>query len=225
MLSTEERTWERTRWRTILLLRSRRQLGSLSFTVSQPRKPCTLEQMEKMRRSGRNCGLFLQQLRVTKKNSMDQGKRYIRTQPISESNTARVKAANIPQQIERLTVHKCHHSWDNEIAIKDLALLTPFSPETCHPLHTNGLQHDIKQFNINHKLTPQTNPDFPQSFRSSIHASLIPTARLCASNSSTFANCITAPPTFRKPCGVKLDEVMCFVKDPRFTPLYCFAYP
>ena len=37
---------------------------------------------------------------------MDQGKRYIRTQTISESNTTRVKAANIPQQIERLTLRK-----------------------------------------------------------------------------------------------------------------------
>jgi hypothetical protein len=39
-------------------------------------------------------------------NGSMQEVQYIRTQPISESNTARVKAANIPQQIERLILHK-----------------------------------------------------------------------------------------------------------------------
>lgn len=46
---------------------------------------------------------------------------------------------------------------------------------------------------------------------SSIHLNLISTALRCASNSSTFANCITAPPTSRKPCWLSSDDVMCLI--------------
>lgn len=53
----------------------------------------------------------------------------------------------------------------------------------------------------------------------------MPTALLWASSSSTFASCITAPPTFRSPSAVRLALVMCLMKDPRLTPEYCLAYP
>lgn len=49
------------------------------------------------------------------------------------------------------------------------------------------------------------------------------TARLCASNSSTFANCITAPLTFFSPSLVRFELVMCFVNEERLTPEYCLA--
>lgn len=51
----------------------------------------------------------------------------------------------------------------------------------------------------------------------------IPTARLCASNPSTAASCITAPDKFRKPSAVRWEVVMCLTKEPRLTPEYCFA--
>lgn len=51
------------------------------------------------------------------------------------------------------------------------------------------------------------------------------TARLWASRPSTAASCITALETLRKPSAVRFDEVMCFTKEPRLTPEYCFAYP
>jgi hypothetical protein len=60
---------------------------------------------------------------------------------------------------------------------------------------------------------------------SSMYFNRMLTALLCASSSSTFANCITAPPTFRRPCGVRFELVMCFKYDPRLTPEYCLAYP
>ena len=49
------------------------------------------------------------------------------------------------------------------------------------------------------------------------------TARRWASNSSTFASCITAPPTFRSPSAESCELVMCLTYEPRLTPEYCFA--
>ena len=56
-------------------------------------------------------------------------------------------------------------------------------------------------------------------------SSLMLTALRCASSSSTFANCITAEPTFCNPCSVKFELVICLVKEARLTPEYCLAYP
>lgn len=51
----------------------------------------------------------------------------------------------------------------------------------------------------------------------------ISTALRCASNVSTLASCMTAPPTFLSPSAVRLELVMCLTYDDRLTPEYCLA--
>ena len=75
-------------------------------------------------------------------------------------------------------------------------------------------------------LFPQGIPaEIIHGFSRSIWSSLMLTALRWASSSSTLASCMTAPPTFLRPYLVRLELVMCFVNDERFTPEYCFAYP
>lgn len=54
-------------------------------------------------------------------------------------------------------------------------------------------------------------------------ATRILTARLCASNPSTPANCSTVPDSPYNPSAVRFELVMCLRNEPRFTPEYCLA--
>lgn len=88
------------------------------------------------------------------------------------------------------------------------------------------LTHFLPKFSI-HKIGYLSNISFPPSSPlyafPSKNCNLSSTALLCASNSSTFASCITAPPTFLIPSSLSLLLVICFWNEARLTPEYCFA--
>lgn len=56
-----------------------------------------------------------------------------------------------------------------------------------------------------------------------IAATRMLTARLCASNPSTAANCSTVRDNPSNPSAVKFELVMCLRNEPRLTPEYCLA--
>ena len=94
-------------------------------------------------------------------------------------------------------------------------------------LATNQLKNQPTPFsapNLKPCLEPRPTPAFFTTDHDDPRVlSLILTALLCASSSSTLASCMTAPPTFLSPSAVRFELVMCLTKDPRLTPEYCLA--
>jgi len=93
-------------------------------------------------------------------------------------------------------------------------------------INTENLFHNLRPTHtISNSRVPKSELSHEEYSCWSKNANRMLTALLWASNSSTLASCITAPPTFLKPSGVRFEEVICFTYDPRLTPEYCFAYP
>ena len=76
-----------------------------------------------------------------------------------------------------------------------------------------------------HDMTARIQSRLLYASPASMLSSRMLTALRCASSSSIFAICMTAVLTLRKPCCVRFELVMCFVKEERLTPEYCLAYP